>query len=91
VKKLKVKLITLLAEMDFAPTQLSTVAFYQALILSKLLLYGNVDIQKTLKEVRADLEMETFSSENFEKAADIVYDWVTTGGVNATKIGEPLD
>jgi hypothetical protein len=91
VNKLKVKLITLLSDMDFAPTQLSTVAFYQALILSKLLIYGKVNIRITLNEVWTELGMAAFSSENFEAATYIVYDWVSTGGKFAAEIGAPLE
>lgn|GEM_PF-2970222 len=71
------------------PKQRSTMDFYRVLILSRLLIYGRVDVVILIHEIQ-ECHPNIFSPLDFDAACRIVYDWCTTGGENVAKIGEGL-
>ena len=64
--------------------------FYKSLIITEILTSRIINIRE-FAHVIQHYHGHTFSPLEFEAAVRIIYDWVTTGGENAAKIGEPLD
>jgi hypothetical protein len=93
-QRLKKKFISLIGSKDFddlllqqAPLLLN---YYQAIIMSELISYGVINVAMFTHEIQ-DKIAHDFSPLEFDAACRIVYDWCTTGGVNAAKIGEGLE
>jgi hypothetical protein len=93
VPKLQLMLRCLLGFLDLnQPDMLSTMEYYKALLLSRLLLEGMIDTALLCHEIqRTPEQRNAFRPVEFMLALKVVYDWVSTGGVKAAEVGDPLE